>query len=137
MVTKNTSSDINTRIYGKLLKVVPDLLSIEEHGKSIVPEFMDLNLDILQRAPEKIIIALSHYYKHPSGDMIADPDMEIAVYPSQQFAEALTYQDGFVYQSALLDSGQVNEKLQRELNDFLSQWLTNLIEQGHQIKNTV
>lgn len=136
MTTKNTDSDINTRIYRKLLKVIPDLLTIEEYGKSVVPEFMDLNLDILQRTPEKFIIALSHYYKHPSGDMIADPDMEVAVYPNREFAEALTYQDSFTYQSVILDSGGVNVKLQRELNNFLSQWLTNLIEQGHQIKNT-
>lgn len=136
MVTKNTDSDINTRIYRKLLKVIPHLHTIEEYGKSVVPGFMDLNLDILQRTPEKIIIALSHYYKHPSGDMIADPDMEIAIYPDREYAEALTYQDSFTYQSVILDSGDVNAKLQRELNSFLSQWLTNLIEQGHQIKNT-
>jgi len=135
LITKNTSSDINTRIYRKLLKVIPDLLIIEEYGKSVVPGFMDLNLDILQSTPEKIIIALSHYYKHPSGDMIADPDMEVAVYPNREYAEALTYQDSFTYQSVILDSGEVNARLQRELNNFLSQWLTNLIEQGHQITN--
>jgi len=42
---------------------------------------LDLNLDILQRQPDRILIALSHYWKHGSGDMIADPDMEIAVHP--------------------------------------------------------
>ena len=136
LITKNTGSDINTRIYRKLLKVIPDLLTIEESSKSVVPGFMDLSLDILQHTPQKIIIALSHYYKHPSGDMIADPDMEIAIYPDREFAEALTYQDSFTYQSAMLDSGEINAKLLRELNSFLSQWLTNLIEQGHQIKNT-
>ncbi|MDV6341117.1 DUF1249 domain-containing protein [Nitrosomonas sp. Is24] len=135
MITKNTGSDINTHIYRKLLKVIPDLHTIEEYGKSVVPGFMDLNLDVLQYTPEKIIIALSHYYKHPSGDMIADPDMEIAIYPDREYAEALTYQDSFTYQSVMLDSGGINAKLQRELNIFLSQWLANLVEQGHQITN--
>ena len=124
---------INQQIYFKLLDVIPDLNSIEEHGKSVVPGYMDLNLDILHRTPDRIIIALSHYYKHSSGDMIADPDMEIAVYQKQEYAEALTYQDSFGYQSVLVDSGQVNSRLQRDLNTFLSQWLTNLIGQGHQI----
>lgn len=136
LANKNTGSVINTRIYRKLLKVVPDLLTIKEHGKSVVPEFMDLNLDILNRTPEKIIISLSHYYKHPSGDMIADPDMEISVYPGREYAEALTYQDNFGYQLVMLESGKIDAKLERELNSFLSQWLTNLIGQGHQIKDT-
>ena len=59
----------------------PDLLTIEESGKSKVDGFMDLNLDILHRQPDRILIARSHYWKHGSGDMIADPDMEIAVHP--------------------------------------------------------
>jgi hypothetical protein len=51
--------------------------------------------------------------------------------------EALTYQDNFGYQSAMLESGQVNAKLQRELSNYLSQWLTNLAhQQGNQIKKT-
>lgn len=136
MTTKNSHGDINSRLFHKLLDVIPDLLTIEESGKSQVDGFMDLNLDILQRTPERLIIALSHYYKHPSGDMIADPDMEIAVYPSREHAEALTYQDTYSYQSVLIDSGQVNARLQRDLNGFLSQWLTNLIGQGHRIRCT-
>lgn len=134
MATKDSSRDIHARIFHKLLDVVPDLLTIEEHGKSVVTGYMDLNLDILHRTPERIIIALSHYYKHPSGDVIADPDMEIAVYSSREYAEALTYQDSFGYQSVLVESDQVNPRLQRDLNSFLSQWLINLIEQGHRIK---
>lgn len=134
MANRNSIRDINARIFHKLLDVVPDLLTIEEHGKSVVSGYMDLNLDILHRNPERIIIALSHYYKHHSGDMIADPDMEIAVYPSREYAEALTYQDAYSYQSVLQDEGVVDAKLQRDLNDFLSQWLTNLKQQGHLVK---
>lgn len=133
MATKDSSRDIHAGIFHKLLDVVPDLLVIEESGKSQVDGFMDLNLDILHRTPERLIIALSHYYKHPSGDMIADPDIEIAVYPSREHAEALTYQDTYSYQPVMLDSGHVNSRLQGELNRFLSQWLTNLIGQGHRI----
>lgn len=135
MAKKDYSGDIHNRIFHKLLDVVPDLITIEEHGKSVVDGFMDFSVDILHRSPERIIIALSHYYKHPSGDMIADPDMEVAVYPSREYAEALTYQDGLGYQSVMLDAGQVNVRLRNDLNKFLSQWLTNLIMQGHCIKN--
>ena len=37
--------------------------------------------------------ALSHYYKHPSGDLIPAPSMTLQVLKDAQTAEALTYQD--------------------------------------------
>ena len=103
------------RIYKRLLDVIPDLLAIESGGKSVVSGYMDLNLDILDKRPDKIIIALSHYYKHPSGDMIADPDMEVAVYPEREMAEAVAYQDSWGYRRVYNeDSTRVNVKAKRE-----------------------
>lgn len=133
MATTHCIRDIHARIYQNLLKVVPDLLAIKEHGKSVVSGYMDLNLDVLERTPAKIVLALSHYYRQ-SGDMIADPDMEIAVYPGQQQAEALTYQDAFKYDEVYSQPGRVNVQIKRSLNDFLNVWLRNLIAQGHIIK---
>src|ERR1035437_8505000 len=132
MATEHSSGDLHSRIYKKLLDVVPDLLTIEEHGKSEVRGLMDLNFDVLFRTPSKIVIALSHYYKHPSGDMIANPDMEIAVYPDREAAEALTFQDTFGYRVVYSDN-KVDVRAKKELNAFLHQWLRNLIEQGHRI----
>lgn len=134
MAAKNHSRDIHARIFHKLLDVVPDLMSIEEAGRSQVDGYMDLGFDVLHRSPDKLIVALSHYYKHPSGDMIADPDMEIMVCPAQEYAEALAYQDAFGYQTVEMPSGEVDRKRQHDLDCFLSQWLTNLIEQGHCIQ---
>lgn len=135
MATNHSSRDLHNRIYKKLLDVVPDLLTIEEQGKSKVPGLMDLNLDVLNRTPSKIVIALSHYWKHPSGDMIADPDMEVAVYPPQERAEALTYQDTYGYNKVYSSDGTlVDVRLKRELNKFLTLWLGNLIVQGHKIR---
>ena len=132
MATKHSSGDLQNRIYKKLLDVVPDLLTIEEHGKSKVPGLMDLNMDLLFRTPSKIVIALSHYYKHPSGDMIADPDMEVAVFFDKGLAEALTYQDAYLYETAYRDEGEPPDLVvHTRLNVFLEQWLVNLAEQGH------
>lgn len=137
MATRHSSGDLHNRIYKKLLDVMPDVLTIEEHGKSRVPGLMDLNLDVLHRTPSKIVIALSHYWKHPSGDMIADPDMEIAVYPDREAAEALTYQDIHGYQRVYSPCGtKVDVRAKRDLNSFLNTWLGNLIVQGHRIPST-
>lgn len=115
--------------------MVPSLLTIEEHVRSEAPGLMNLNLDVLNHTPSKIVIALSHYWRHPSGDMIADPDMEIAVYPDRQQAEALTYQDFYGYRQVYNSSkAQVDVRAKRDLNSFLNTWLGNLITQGHRIR---
>ncbi len=132
MATENTSREIYTRLFHKLREVVPDLLTIEESGKSKVEGYMDLSLDVIHKRSNRIIIALSHYYKHPSGDMIADPDMELVVYPIKEAVEALSYQDCFCYRRVYGDDNATEDtKAKKELNTFLEQWLTNLIEQGH------
>lgn len=135
MATVNSSRDIYARLFHKLRDVVPSLLTIEESGKSKVDGFMDLNLDVIHKRSSRIIIALSHYYRHPSGDMIPDPDMEIAVYPAKDMAEALAYQDAFGYRRVYGDDNATEDiRAKKELNAFLDQWLSNLIEQGHSIK---
>lgn len=130
---------IYEQIYDKLLKVVPlEVIKQSDRGsgsKSKAPGIMDLNYDYLyyNKEDKSHVIALSHYYKHISGDMIADPDMEIKVIPSMKMAEALTYQDIHGYQKVYPEMGKVDVKAKKDLNTFLSQWLTNLKNQGHKI----
>ena len=121
-------------IYKRLIRVIPNLYSIKESGKSESPSFMDFNLDILQRKGDVLRIAISHYYKHPSGDMIPDPDMEILVNRKTETAEALTYQDTYGYQEVYSEDGACNQSLKHSLNEFLLMWLNNLYEQGHKIE---
>jgi hypothetical protein len=132
MARAYSNGKIEADIYHKLLDVIPDLMSIEEAGKSKVDGFMDLGFDVLHRSPERLLIALHHYYRHPSGDMIADPDMEIIVFPKLEQAMALTYQDSLGFR-AVEHGGSTDKRCQRDLNNFLAQWLSNLIEQGHRI----
>jgi uncharacterized protein YqiB (DUF1249 family) len=135
MAEENANRTIYARIYQKLIDVVPDLLTIEDAGKSEVEGFMRLSLDVLHKRSSRIVIALSHYYKHPCGDLIPDPDMEIVIYPGKEVAEALSYQDAFGYRRVYGDDYVTEDiKAKKELNAFLDMWLTNLIEQGHHIK---
>ena len=121
-----------SRIFQKLLRVAPEMRQTRESSKSRVAGFMDLNLDVLERSDGYMRIALSHYWKHSSGDMIADPDMEVAVFFHDGRAEALTYQDAFQYQLAYPSAGERPDLLAyTRLNVFLERWLDNLAEQGH------
>ena len=96
---------------------------------------MDLHLDVLRRSDEELIIALAHNYRHPSGDTIPDPDMEIRIYliPDWKKAEAMTYQDTHGYHAVYPEPGKVNVALKPMLNRFLKQWLHNLKNQGHSL----
>ena len=140
--TKATQQPYSS-IYKKLLKVIPNLPEHIKagimHGKSKKdPEggLMDLNYDFLSHDKHgNPIFALSHYYKQ-GGDMIADPDMQIRLMPDMEMAEALTFQDHFGFQQVYPEKDgkiYVNLKLKKSLNQFLNQWLTNIIHQGHRI----
>ena len=121
-------------IYKKLSQLIPNLDTINEYAKFKASGMMNLNVDILFRAEDGTIrLALSHYYKHESGDMIADPDMEIKVFPDMKMAEALTFQDCFGYRVVYPTPDKVDVKAKAELNRFLNQWLSNLIRQDYQI----
>ncbi len=120
---------INERIFKKLERVIGDLSDIPGYMKFEAHGFMDLGVDRLYADEELVTIALSHYFKQ-NGDMVPDPDMEVRIYPEMKMAEALTYQDSFGYQQVYPTSSQVNLKAKKDLNIFLNQWLSNIIEQG-------
>lgn len=120
-------------MHRKLLRLIPDLPAIREHAKLKAEGYMDLNVDILRKSDQYTDIALSHYYRHPSGDMIADPDMEIRVW-NHGCIEALAYQDAFGYRRVYEDANDgtvVNPVIKKSLNSFLDTWLSNLLDQGH------
>jgi uncharacterized protein YqiB (DUF1249 family) len=61
---------------------------------------------------------------------MADPDMEIQIFPAQKAAEALTFQNDYLglYQQVYPEPGKYYPKLKKELNAFLNDWLKNMIE---------
>src|SRR5687767_2724873 len=134
---KTTSTMISHKIiYEKLRTIIPGLIDhIEQgkqYGKSELLGYMDLHFNYLRR--EKAgshIISLAHSYEM-NGDLVPDPDMEIRLIPERGMAEAMTFQNQYVYQEVYA-KGYANEKFKRELNAFLNQWLTNILQQGHRI----
>ena len=121
-------------IYEEIYKMLEELTEgfqfMPNYLKLKAPGFMDyLNVDKLGVG----IIALSHYYKDPSGHRIADPDMEIKLDHQNKTAEALTYQDSFTFRDAYPEPGKIDLKAKKELNEFLLQWLKNLKEQGYRV----
>jgi uncharacterized protein YqiB (DUF1249 family) len=123
------------RIYQKLMRIAPELASIKEYAKSEVEGYMALSCDVLETGRDFRRIALSHFWKHGSSDMIPDPDMEIAVFFDWELAEAMTYQDAFRYDDAYPVMGEPPDfAIHGSINSFLESWLTALAEQGHVLK---
>ena len=125
---------IQHKIFEQIIQIIPDLQTRNKAGKSELQSqsMMDLNLDILHRENKSAMIALSHYYKHESGDMIADPDMTVLVNFKDRTATARTFQDTFGYQD-VMSSGVINVKLEQSLNEFVVMWLENNISYDHKI----
>ena len=122
---------MKTRCYELLIKLVPNINEKTEYIKLKSDSFMDLNIDFLARKSDTSVIALSHYYKHQSGDLIADPDMTMVIDFNNQTIEPLSYQDCFGYQDVNA-TGVKNSELEQQLLEFLTLWLTNLNNQSYQ-----
>ena len=126
------------QIYNKLICLIPNLeeMEVASHQTSKIGGYiMDLHLGVLSEKIEEQqqikIISLAHYYEQ-NGDLVPDPDMTIKIYSRHKIAEALTYQDSFVYQEVYPTQTAVNVIHKKYLNAGLKIWLNNCIRHGHQ-----
>lgn len=96
-----------------------------DYMKFVSSGLMPLNVDKLASNT----IALAHNGKQ-NGDVMADPDMEVRIYPELKMAEALTFRNDYmgIYQEVYPEPGKYYPKLKKELNDFLNNWLKTMIE---------
>ena len=120
------------RIYDNLIRIVPEVLQPAFKYRKLEAEgFMPLSVDALSYSAERITIAMAHNVLCPSGDVVPDPDMTVAIYPQQKIAEALSYQDMFGYRQVYHDQDKIDLAAKKDLDAFLDQWCKNLIDQGH------
>jgi uncharacterized protein YqiB (DUF1249 family) len=101
-----------------------------EYMKFKCDGLMDLNVDRLSDD----IIALAHNGIQ-NGDVMCDPDMEVRICPDQKMAEALSFQNDYlgIYQVVYPEPGKFYPELKKELNEFLNDWLQNIIDAQYQL----
>lgn len=120
------------RIYRKLMRIAPGLADIKICARSEVDGHMTLRCEILETGRDFRRIALGHYWAHPDGHMIPDPDAELAVFLDWELAEAMSYQDAFTYTDAYPVMGEPPDPTAHgHINSVLETWLETLSEQGH------
>lgn len=117
--------------YNKLATLFGGSLDrLPEAAKSERPGLMAAHFDQLYPdGPTKRVVSLAHYYQQ-NGDAVSDPVMELMIDFEDHTLEALTYQDSRSYHR-VYNQGLADPRLMDSLNEFLSTWLTNLIDQGH------
>jgi len=126
--------NIYERIYDKLEKLGLNMVNPPQRLKSESNGYMDLNYELLEdESGAGYVISLSHYYTE-NYDPIPDPDMTIRIYPETKQAEALTYRDLFGAKEVYPAPGKFYPKVKKDLNSFLDTWVSNLINQGHSLK---
>ncbi len=123
------------RIYQKLMRIAPRLAEMKSGARSAVHANMDLRCEILETGRDFRRIALGHYWVHPSGYMIPDPDIELAVFLDWELAEAMVYRDAFKYEDAYPVIGEPPDfAVHSSINNTLEAWLEALAEHGHQLR---
>ena len=118
-------------VYENIYTRLQQLKILDESGKMQVDYMkfkseglMDLNVDNLLND----MIALAHNGIQ-NGDVMADPDVQIQIYPETKSAEALTFQNDYlgIYQEVYYEE-KCNKSLKKDLNKFLNDWLRTIIE---------
>jgi uncharacterized protein YqiB (DUF1249 family) len=118
-------------VYEMIYARLQQLKILDENGKMQVDYMkfkseglMDLNVDNLLND----MIAIAHNGIQ-NGDVMADPDVQVHIYPETKSAEALTFQNDYlgIYQQVYED-GKYSPKLKKDLNEFLNDWLRTIIE---------
>lgn len=125
---------IYSKIYKRLEKL--GILKLKQYMKLQSNGLMDLNVDHITSDSEEgsVTIAMAHNYVE-NGDVMADPDMEIKIFPKMEMAEALTFQQSNppLYQRVYPEEGKVDTRLKKTLNQFLLEWLIRLEKQDFEI----
>jgi uncharacterized protein YqiB (DUF1249 family) len=129
MLTKN----VYQNIFSKLQEI--GILNEEgimdaEYYKFKSEGLMDLNVDRLFDNT----ISLAHNGIQ-NGDVMSDPDMEVRINREGKMAEALTFQNDYlgIYQEVYPEPGKYYPKFKKDLNEFLNDWLQNIIDAQYQL----
>ena len=123
--------------YKRLLPFIQGMGEDDDHRRYEAPGFMPLTVEYLHFTDRHghPVYSLTHYGEQ-NGDLMADPDMTVAVDQDAGTVEPLTFHNDYmgvdqqVYIRAANGQLLYSRRLRSELDDFLRQWLKNLAEQG-------
>lgn len=118
---------IERRNYEMFEKIANPLLTNSAyHMKYGTPNYMDLNIEII--GDDRL--AMAHNYVL-NGDVMADPDVEFTVDKKNRMLYPQTYQQDSLQYFERVDGDSTRA---RELNHFMHEWLTNVVDQKYKVQ---
>ena len=119
--------------YRKLLKLIPDLFSLDKTAVGKAPKKPDLQLDIIERAPHTLTVQLSHSFNQAPEELMT-PEVKIRIYLDAQLAEVLRDCARSDVSRVFKDPAQTIEILDYKwrLNYFLEKWLDHCLQKNYQ-----
>lgn len=126
--------------YKRILPYIEGMNEDDDHRRYAAPGFMPLVFEFLHYSDRhgNPVFSVTHYGEQ-NGDLMADPDMQIAVDFSAGQVEPLTFQNDYmgIYQEVYKRDARglvYSPRLRSELDDFLRQWLKNIQMQGYELE---
>ena len=122
--------DRANRIFQKLMRFAPDLLTIQNQARFRVDGYLSpLELEILDTGEGYRRISLIHCWFNDAGDQVPDPDIVISIYTDWELAEARIYKDIYSFEEAYpVQDGPADMKVHLTINNFLERWLDSLLQ---------
>lgn len=118
---------IERRNYELFEKIANPLLTNSAYYvKFGTPNYMDLNIEII--GDDRL--AMAHNYVL-NGDVMADPDVEFTVDKKNRMLYPQTYQQDSLQYFERVDEDSARA---RELNHFMHEWLTNIVNQKYKVQ---
>ena len=118
---------IERRNYEMFEKIASPLLTNSAYYmKYGTPNYMDLNIEII--GDDRL--AMAHNYVL-NGDVMADPDVEFTVDKKNRMLYPQTYQQDSLQYFERVDGDSTRA---RELNHFMHEWLTNVVDQKYKVQ---
>jgi uncharacterized protein YqiB (DUF1249 family) len=120
--------DLCDENYHHLLRLAPDVRSLEGCYLSRLEGAMDLYLEILEQTPYTSLIHLTYFFAHESGQQ-PDPDATLRLYHDSAQVEVLELRQNALPLGAGREWPTLAQKWRANL--FLSKWLYYCVGQGH------
>ncbi len=120
--------DLCEENYRYLMRLAPDMRTLQGGYRSRLEQKVDLYLEVLEQTPYTSLLHLTYYFSHGSRQY-PDPDAIIRIYHDSRQAEVLSLKQQLVSLSHRGIYPTLEQKWKISL--FLSKWLSYSVREGH------
>ena len=123
--------------YQKLLRLIPDLLTLTETAIGCAPNNTTLHMTVIESTPYTMTVELSHCFSQNLHELL-EPAVKIRLYQDAQLAEVLSDHVRAGVAQVFKDPGLSREIMNYKwrLNYFLQKWLDHCLKKGYKFSKT-